>query len=312
MQLAYDHLNGHGCPVCGQLESKSENEIFEYITSLVGEDNVIRRDRSILNKKEIDIYIPNLKIGFEYNGLRWHSEEFGKSRSYHLSKTEECNKKGLKLYQIFEDEYLFHKEIVLNKIKHLLGYSNNLPKVYGRKCSIVGVNKVTAKFFLDKFHIQGYGKSTFFLGAVYNDALVAVMGFKKINNNGEWELVRFASDYNYVYCGVGGKILNYFIKVYNPNLIKSFADRRWTQSDENLYIKMGFVLNKTLKPDYRYINLSNPINRIHKFNFRKTILNRKHNLPLQLTESEMVKKIGYSKIWDCGLYRYVWTKKGRA
>ena len=32
-QLAYDHLNGHGCPVCGQLESNSEKEIYEFIWS---------------------------------------------------------------------------------------------------------------------------------------------------------------------------------------------------------------------------------------------------------------------------------------
>lgn len=310
MQIAYDHLNGHGCPVCGRLESKSEKEIYEYICSIVGESNVIRHDRILLDKQEIDIYIPHLKIGFEYNGLRWHNEEFGKTRNYHLRKTEECNKKGVKLYQIFEDEYLFHRDVVLNKIKHLLKCSETAPKVYGRKCSIVEVNKITAKFFLDKFHIQGYGKSTLFLGVTYNDALVGVMGFKKINNNNEWELTRFATDYNYIYCGVGSKILKYFINKYNPNKIKSFADRRWTQTIENIYIKMGFELESVLKPDYRYVNLSNPTVRIHKFNFRKSILNKKHGLPLSLTESEMVKKIGYSKIWDCGLYRYVWTKKG--
>ena len=101
MQIAYDHLNGHGCPVCGRLESKSEKEIYEYICSIVGESNVIRHDRILLDKQEIDIYIPHLKIGFEYNGLRWHNEEFGKTRNYHLRKTEECNKKGVKLYQIF-------------------------------------------------------------------------------------------------------------------------------------------------------------------------------------------------------------------
>ena len=26
-----------------------------------------------------------------------------------------------------------------------------------------------------------------------------------------------------------------------------------------------------------------------------------------MTESEMVKKLGYYRIWDCGLFKYIWT-----
>jgi hypothetical protein len=31
-------------------------------------------------------------------------------------------------------------------------------------------------------------------------------------------------------------------------------------------------------------------------------------LPPEMTETEMVKKLGYDRIWDCGLIRYVWKK----
>ena len=309
-QLAYDHLNGHGCPVCGQLESNSEKEIYEFICSLVGQENVIKRDRTVLKGKEIDIYIPDLKIGFEYNGLRWHSEDFGKTKNYHLRKTEDCERNGIRLIQIFEDEFVLHKQVVLSKIKHILGFSNDLPKIYARKCEIVEISKVTAKFFLNKFHIQGYGKSTIFLGALYCGGLVGVMGFKKNNNKGEWELTRFATDYNNLYCGLGSKMFRCFVKTYNPLLVKSFADRRWSFKTNNLYTKIGFKLDKTLKPDYRYVNVKDPLVRIHKFNFRKKTLNIKYGLPLSLTENEMTKKIGYTKIWDCGLYKYVWKSNG--
>jgi hypothetical protein len=27
---------------------------------------------------------------------------------------------------------------------------------------------------------------------------------------------------------------------------------------------------------------------------------------MSMTEKEMTKEIGLSKIWDCGLYRYIW------
>jgi hypothetical protein len=36
---------------------------------------------------EIDIYLPELKLGFEFNGLYWHSNKF-KEKNYHLNKTD--------------------------------------------------------------------------------------------------------------------------------------------------------------------------------------------------------------------------------
>lgn len=307
-QWVHSHLQGNGCPSCAMLESKGEREIYEFICDIIGCEKVERKNREILDGKEIDILIPSLGIGFEYNGLRWHSEEFGKDRYYHLKKTEECKNKGIKLYHIFEDEYLLHKDILLNKIRYILNISQELPKIYGRKCIIEKTDKETAKEFFDKFHIQGYGKSTLFLSCKYDNRIVGMMGFKRINDQGEWELTRFATDYNYICCGIGGKMFKYFTSNFNPVMVKSFADRRWSLEEDNLYIKMGFVLDNTLNPDYRYINLSNPKERIHKFNFRKSTLNNRYGLPLSMTESEMTKKLGYSKVWDCGLYRYIWKK----
>jgi disulfide oxidoreductase YuzD len=76
-----------------------------------------------------------------------------------------------------------------------------------------------------------------------------------------------------------------------------------------LYTKLGFKIDKILKPDYRYVDTQNPNERIHKFNLRKRTIHQKYNLPMSMRESEMVKKIGYSKIWDCGLYRYIWKNE---
>ena len=66
---------------------------------------------------------------------------------------------------------------------------------------------------------------------------------------------------------------------------------------------MGFEMVKEIEPSYYYIKGQK---RYHKFNFRKNILNKRYNLPLTMTETEITKKLGYEKIWDCGLYKYVW------
>ena len=126
-----------------------------------------------------------------------------------------------------------------------------------------------------------------------------------------WNLTRFASDYNYICQGVGGKLFKYFIRGYNPNEVKSFADRRWTINEENnVYIQLGFKFDKYLAPEYRYYNPKvDRYKRFHKFAFRKQILHKRFNLPLTMSETEMTKALGYDRIWDCGLIKYVWKKE---
>lgn len=298
------HLGGCGCPKCMQPYSKNEIEIFDFVKSIVGEKNVVSHDRSILNGKEIDILIPSLNIAIEYNGLYWHD----KDKNYHISKTEECKKKGIRLIQIFEDEYLSHKDIVLNKIQHILGRSTCQEKVMGRKCKIEKIQIKEAKQFLETNHIQGFAPASVHFGAKYNGRLVAVMCFKKEGD--EWELVRFASDLNTICQGVGGKMFYAFIREYDPISIKSFADRRWSIEGNNLYTKLGFKFDGYTPVDYRYYNPYDGAVRHHKFGFRKQILHKKYGLPLTMTESEMTAKLGYSKIYDCGLIRYKWEKAG--
>ena len=308
-QKPYDHLHGHGCPKCGLIESRGENELYEYICSLIGKKKVEHSNRTILDGYEIDIFIPDYKIGIEYNGLKWHSEKF-RDKNYHLMKTELANKKGIKLIQIFEDEYFSRKNIVLSKIKRLINCDENLVKVMARKCQVKEIEKKEAEIFLNANHIQGYKGCTIALGCLFNDILIGVMAFEQYGD--EWILNRFATDNNMICQGVGGKLFSFFVKKYNPTIVKSFADLRWTiDRNNNLYTKLGFKLNEVLKPDYRYVSASHPTERIHKFNFRKQLIAYRYNLDYKKTESELTNELGYYKIWDCGLLRYIWKNEGR-
>lgn len=289
--------------------SKSELEILNFLKERGLE---CRSDRHILNGREIDIFIPEKNIGIEYNGNKWHTEWFAKKdKNYHLFKMEECREKGVGLITIFEDEYELHKEIVLNKLTHILNIGNeHTPKLYGRKCQIKEIYSYIAEDFLNVNHIQGFVNSTLFLGAFYNENLVGVMSFTKQADN-NWELTRLATDIKYNCCGVGGKLFNYFIKNYDFNEIKSFADRRWTlDENNNIYTKLGFVFHSFTKPNYTYYNANvNRYKRFHKFNFRKDKLVKKYSqLNPRMTETEMVKELGYDRIWDCGLIKYVYKK----
>lgn len=307
VKIACDHItspNG-GCQHCYHTMSKPEEEIGEFIKSII-KDEIYFNDRELLNGYELDIFIPSKNIAIEFNGLYWHSED-KRDKYYHLMKTELCEQKGVHLIQIFEDEYYNSKDIVLSKIKHLL-MVNNSEKIYARKCETRIISYVIAKSFLDSNHIQGHDKSTVYLGGFYNDELIGVMSFIKQPNN-KWILNRFATNINKNVIGIGGKLFNWFIREYKPNEVKSFADRRWTSTfKENLYDKLGFTKDSILRPDYKYI-FENSMKRFHKFNFRKKNIIKKYGLEENLTESEMSEKINAKKIWDCGLIKYVWRKK---
>ena len=311
LQTPHDHLEGAGCPVCGGLTSHAEEDISAMCEEALGKENVKRRRRNILDGgRELDIYLPTIGYAIEYNGLRWHSEEFGKDCRYHIGKTEECLRKGIRLIQVFEDEYECHRDAVMSKIRHILGMDRSLPKIMGRKCSVREISPNEAKRFLDEYHIQGYAGSTVRIGAFNDDVLVAVMTFRKERNGGNaWELNRLASDSRYICQGVGGKLFAYFVRNYGPEEVKSFADRRWTVDEENnIYAKLGFIFDRYTEPDYRYYIGTNAV-RYHKFGFRKERLHARYGLPLSMTEKEMTESLGYSRIWDCGLIKYVWRKK---
>lgn len=273
----------------------ANEEIYDYIKSTIGD---------VCKDEDFGIYVPSKHIGFEFNGIRWHSEKYNKDRYYHLNKRKLAKEKGVTLIHIFEDEYLGAKNIVLDKIGTILGVKQFDKKIPARKCNVKPIDFETAKSFLETNHIQGFCKSTVHLGCYYGEELIAVMSF--LNEGKLWNLTRFATKNNYLCQGVASKIFTYFTRNYKPNKIKSFLDLRWCfNENENLYTKLGFVKEHVLKPDYRYTNGFGK--RKHKFGFRKETLHKKYGFPLTMTESEMTEKLGYYKIWDCGLIRYVWT-----
>jgi very-short-patch-repair endonuclease len=291
--------------------SKAQETIQEYLINLGCEINI--NDKKLLNGIEIDILLPEHKLGIEFNGLYYHTERMGKDKNFHLNKTKLMNENGYKLIHIFEDEWIKNKGLVLNKISHLINKNNS--KIIGaRKCEIIEIDNETKNIFLELYHIQGKSNSNINLGAIYNDELVAVMSFDNKrsmvnlkNNKNHYDLTRFATNTNYKVVGIAGKLLKYFINNYKPNKIISFGDVRWVlDKNDNMYTKLGFSLNKTLLPDYKYFksNISRS-KRLHKFGFGKNALRKRYpDLDFNKTEKELMIELGFDRIWDCGLFKF--------
>lgn len=252
-------------------------------------------DRSLIAPYELDIVIPEHKIAIELDGLFYHSELF-KDKNYHKTKTDLCESKGYQLLHIFEDEWLYKRDIVERMIKAKLGLLDD--RVYARKCSIGGISKLNKKNFLNTYHIQGNCNSSVEIGLYEQEELIASMAFKKLSN-GAYELTRYATSKSVV--GGFSKLLEHFKKNYEWNEIITFADRRY--SNGGLYEKCGFDLIDRLYPDYYYVD--NKQNRFHKFNFRHIFLKKKlKNYDPTLSEHQNCLNHGYYRIYDCGKLKY--------
>ena len=122
--------------------SIAEKEVLDFVKSIYN-GRIIENNQTVLgNRLELDIYIPDKKVAIEFDGLYWHSEENGKDASYHLNKTVECEKNGIRLIHIFEDEWNEKREIVKDRIKSILGVGQK--RIFARKCSIMHLDSKTA------------------------------------------------------------------------------------------------------------------------------------------------------------------------
>ena len=300
------HLEGNGCQKCSfeMSVSSGELDINNFINELGLKTETNKR--TFVYPYELDIYIPEKKIAIEYDGLYWHNE-LNKDSKYHLNKTELCEKQGIRLIHIFEDEWLYKQNIVKSRLKSLLGLTDE--KIYARKCKIKDVSFSDCKIFLEKNHIQGNVNAKHRYGLYYNDELVSIMTFgskrKNLGSKSEdesYELLRFCNKLNTTVVGGASRLMNYFIKVHNPKEIISYCDRRW--SIGNMYEKLGFKLDHVSRPSYFYIKGDKRYNR---FGYRKDIL-IKQGFDKNKTEHEIMLERGIYRIYDCGTKVYKWEK----
>jgi intracellular sulfur oxidation DsrE/DsrF family protein len=255
------------CTICNPVNDKisiSEKSLFDFIKS-VYKGVVIQSWR---DKLEVDIYLPDIGLGFEFNGIWWHSDKY-RNKDYHSNKIEYFKERNIRIFNIWEDDWKYKRNIIESQIKNLLNLSE---KISARKCeiSIVKNNKIV-KEFLNENHIQGWTRGVIHLGLFFESKLVGMMSFDKYEgrkkmSDGEWNLSRFCNKSGYSVVGGASKLLRYFEKLESPKRIISYADKDWSIGD--LYYKLEFNLVHETKPDYKYVLEEK---RIHKSRFRKSL-----------------------------------------
>lgn len=285
--------------------SMEEKEFGDFIRSVYNGE-IIFNCRKILDRKEIDIYLPDLKIGFEFNGVYYHSENY-KEKNYHQDKALSARSKGISLVQIWEDDWFAKKEIVKDYIKSKLGLFDR--RIGARKCEVREVSSKDAREFVNENHIQGYVNSSIRVGLYYGDELLMITTFgkmRKIMNSGsngdEFELYRFCTKRGVQVVGGFQKLMKYFIDRYDPDRVITYASLDISCGD--IYLKSGFSYVKTTGVGYSWANESTENkhmfnHRKHRYNFTKSELVRK-GFDKNKTEDEIMHELGYFKCFDSG------------
>jgi len=285
--------------------SKLEKELLSFIKNEY-KDKIINNDTELLNGKEIDIYLPELKLAIEFNGTYYHSDLFKKDKSYHLKKTKECNSLGVKLIHIWDSDWIQKSDIIKSILKNQLSITPN--SIYARKCVVKNISNKESTSFLKENHLQGNAICKYSLGLFYNDGLVSVMTFSKLRKNlkqnnieGHFELLRFCNKKYYNVIGGASKLFKKFITLHSPIKVISYANRDW--SDGGLYNKLNMNPLKPTTPGYHWFKSKIKYNR---FNFRKDLLVKQGEDP-KLTEYEIMLNRGYYRVWNTGNLKFEWN-----
>jgi uncharacterized Zn-finger protein len=296
------------CPYCsqGRPVSTAEKEVYDYIKSLLPHEDVIANDRTILDGKEMDIYVPSLHLGIEYNGLYWHSELQQPNVHYHEDKWALAEAKGVNLIQIWEDDWSSRMDIVKDSLRSLC-HVNNAYKDNARSCSVRIVPNDESSMFFNANHIQGAVRGCVTLGLVDpQGALLACFAYRKNNHHDKAiDLVRYATLINHNVRGGLSKLLSHAIEHAHGSYVYTFSDH--CASDGSSYKRLGFAVDKVLHADYSYVRDKT---RQHKFNYRLKNFRDSNDLWYAegYSEKALANANGLFRLYDAGKTRWIYKK----
>ena len=297
-------LSDYFCKTEMSCTSYSEKELVDFVKSIYS-DEIMENTKRIISPKELDIYIPKMKLAIEYDGLHWHDENHV-DRNYHLVKTNMCNEKGIDLIHVFEDDWLERKEIVKSMIASRLGIYKE--KIFARKCQIKKIEKDQAKMFFDENHLQGFAYGDLYLGLMFNDELIQCICINKKGwHDGNVELTRMVTKLNTQVIGGFSKLMKHISDYIEYKSITSYVYKAWFNGKG--YIESGFKIVKENNPSYSYVVNGR---RVHKSHFRKDKIKKMFErgelkfYNSNKTEHENMIENKIYRIYDCGTMKVIY------
>lgn len=259
-------------------------------------------------QKEIDIYLPDYKLGIEVNPTWTHSVDtlpYGQSdKFYHQKKSLRAEMAGIGLIHLYDMDFIDESryQVFLTQLKAL---TLSKIKIGARNCSIRSIDRDLSNSFLNLYHFQGGENSSFLqYGLFYNDMLVGVCTFGKSRyTSDEFEIIRYCMNPNYIVHGCFDKFLKHFVSTIGHSCdIVSYMDLNKRLVSTNVYEKHNFVFEKVTVPDYYWVKQSG-------MDFKSRYVTTKSKLvelgyDASKTEVEIMKSLFYCRVFGAGSKRY--------
>ena len=284
------------CPHCTNQISVPETQLQSFISSIVTTP-ITTGDRKTLKGREIDILIPAMNIGIEFNGGFWHSS-FKIDKQYHYQKWRDCLTEGVELITIWEDDWSEKQDQIKHMLRCRLSSSSDLPPI----THIQETTKEEALSFASHYNVNAFPETaTAFFTAISRGNIVATLvieendtsakithqSFKYPHEHGLKELIEFLSE-KYQREGTTS--------------IQAVTDNG--SPDQNVYIKQGFIREEQAEPCMYYLYQNK---RISKEKLEHILLSNPNFTYDPATDSlpEAAQANKLYEVWDSG--RTTWT-----
>ena len=221
-----------------------EYEVRQYITSVYPGPVEYNR-RNLITPKELDIYMPNLGLAIECNGVYRHTTTTGgKTREYHINKTLACRKMGIDLLHITDYDWDMRGSAIRNMLRYRLRTSKRIDL---NECSIsTTIEHQKIYDFLDLYDLEGQNDYTYAVALLYQDNIIAVMTAYD-SYKGEITLSRYTIDSAYHVTGASHILFRQLMMVSNASEAVAYTNNAYT--DAGVYVKIGFRLAHTTAPE---------------------------------------------------------------
>ena len=134
--------------------SKAEDLLEEFIKTFY-DGKILRNKTGIIGRLELDLYLPDIQLAIEYNGIRYHSIEMGKPKDRTLKKSIACRNKGIRLVHIYEfEDFDIQKQL----LKDLILGKDNYDKRDFNKNNFLDIPEPEIVYKDDNYTVYGAGK----------------------------------------------------------------------------------------------------------------------------------------------------------
>ncbi len=292
--------NVHGCPQCfyDNRISKGHNELFNYIKTIYSSE-IKLNTRTIIYPLELDIYLEDIKIAIEYNGVFWHSYSSlvdKEKQNKHQEKYIQCQEKGIDLIQINEDDWIHNKK----KVKSLL-FQKIAPKKSIKKYKIKEIKSNKLLTNRSSLELLQNNHENINLGLFNDNKLTTTISFFKTKNN--FKIVSFG---NKLFTNLEDSfkyLIDYFIKTYNPESLTYVSNCQYNILTKYL-LECCFHKEELMNPKPKFVK-TNKTKSYFQEEICKETLEVKYNETL--SELQNMLNNDYRIMWDAGYQRFIWT-----